>query len=404
MNRRLSRLIGALTLCMALFLCEACHKDHHVEYDTSSTHTLLLYMIGDNSLSGSVSSNLNDAIAGLQTSETPLNLIVYQDGNSRNKLPQLYQLKRRSYSHKVDTIKIKSWSEEVNSADPAFVAKIAELVFNRYDTPIKGMELWGHGLSWIPSDSYQVSNEAAATRAATWYGPDFSQYGEFWELGAELKRTGIHLDYMLFDACHMSTAEVAYELRDFTDYILAAPSEIIGEGFPYRKMILALSHIKDRATLESGLEAAFEAFEEKYKNGGTFTLLKTEGLERLHQACVELSQNAQETLALWAEDPKIHEMQIQHYGRWVDKTNYRYYFYDLDHWAYVLSTKSECGGYESVHDALKDCVIRSYHSQTFLSVQIEHCCGLAMSIPQFWSLSGQKNKLDSAYRLIQWNL
>lgn len=47
---------------------------------------------------------------------------------------------------------------------------------------------------------------------------------------------GFHTEYILFDACYMSSVEVAYELKDVTHYLIASPTEVLSYGFPYITM------------------------------------------------------------------------------------------------------------------------------------------------------------------------
>jgi len=44
-------------------------------------------------------------------------------------------------------------------------------------------------------------------------------------------------DFIFADCCHMMTAEVGYELRDVTSYLIGSPSEIPGYGAPYDVII-----------------------------------------------------------------------------------------------------------------------------------------------------------------------
>lgn len=41
------------------------------------------------------------------------------------------------------------------------------------------------------------------------------------------------MEYILFDNCYMSSVEVAYELRNVTNYLIASPTEIMAYGMPY---------------------------------------------------------------------------------------------------------------------------------------------------------------------------
>lgn len=46
-----------------------------------------------------------------------------------------------------------------------------------------------------------------------------------------------HFNFILWDVCFMGGIEVAYELRNKTDYMIASPAEVISDGFPYEKMM-----------------------------------------------------------------------------------------------------------------------------------------------------------------------
>ena len=56
------------------------------------------------------------------------------------------------------------------------------------------------------------------------------------DLADAMADAGLHTDYILFDACYMSSVEVAYELKDVTHYLIASPTEVLSYGFPYITM------------------------------------------------------------------------------------------------------------------------------------------------------------------------
>lgn len=56
------------------------------------------------------------------------------------------------------------------------------------------------------------------------------------DLADAMADTGFHTEYILFDACYMSSVEVAYELKDVTHYLIASPTEVLSYGFPYITM------------------------------------------------------------------------------------------------------------------------------------------------------------------------
>lgn len=394
------RPIQIIVACLLALTLTACRHVETIHYVSQAEHTLLIYMAGDNSLSQYVSGNLQSIERGILESEEPINVVIYKDNKTfGSNLPELFQLKKRADSSKLDTIYLKRWKEDIDSADPEILEEVIRLTFNKFDTEIKGIEFWSHGLSWIPANNYTESK----TRAAQYIGMDGANCTELWDVRQAIEHTKVHLDYLMFDACHMATAEVGYELRNVCDYILASPTEILGDGFPYQQMIHSLSMAKDRSTLLDGLYLTFDDYQESYKSNGTFSLISTAGLDQLYTACLDLQQAASSNLELWATNPGDAQQSIQYYGRKV--TNARYYFYDVQDWADHLVQGSEHTT-DEVSKALQGCVLRYYHSRSFVAgevLYINSCCGLAMSIPQFWPLS-ENDKLDLAYRHIQWQL
>ena len=56
------------------------------------------------------------------------------------------------------------------------------------------------------------------------------------DLADAMADASFHTEYILFDACYMSSVEVAYELKDVTHYLIASPTEVLSYGFPYTTM------------------------------------------------------------------------------------------------------------------------------------------------------------------------
>lgn len=56
------------------------------------------------------------------------------------------------------------------------------------------------------------------------------------DLADAMADAGFHTEYILFDACYMSSVEVAYELKDVTHYLIASPTEVLSYGYPYITM------------------------------------------------------------------------------------------------------------------------------------------------------------------------
>lgn len=64
-------------------------------------------------------------------------------------------------------------------------------------------------------------------------------------LSAAIENACVKMEYILFDDCYMSSIEVAYELKDVTDYLIASTCEVMAYGMPYATMGKHLLGIPD---------------------------------------------------------------------------------------------------------------------------------------------------------------
>lgn len=430
-----------LTGILTMLVISSCHEtDPKIEIESTPAHTLLIYMAGDNSLSEYCTPNIKSCISGLLQSRNPINLVIFKDNKvAGQSMPVLFQLKPSDNRSRVDTIFLEHFLTEKNSADPNFMAHIINKTFQKFNSPIKGVEFWSHGMSWIPNRDYTIDGSRTRTdgpddgilltRAQNYFGQDqgFNSYMQLWDFPVALKQCP-HLNYVSFDACYMSTVEVAHQLAPYTDYILAAPTEIMGEGFPYSNMIQSLSYAKDATSLENALDMCFDDFFYKYETNGTFSLIRTAHMDELALAFKQLLQEHADRIKKVETskrlDLRITDEQLQHYGR--NRVSTRYYFYDMADWVRyiakgrVLSLEglpmdvSDDAPAAKVIDLLEKSVMRSYFSPKFTDgyedLAIARNCGLAISVPelfQYISMAGisyevSPDKLQAAYPLTSW--
>ena len=89
------------------------------------------------------------------------------------------------------------------------------------------MMVGGHGSGWLPSTT-------AAKKVTRFIGGFSGQFATDTDVFAKaLKATGQRMEFVLFDNCYMANIEVAYDLRESTDFMIASTSEIIERGIPY---------------------------------------------------------------------------------------------------------------------------------------------------------------------------
>lgn len=399
----------------AVMLLSACHDDDDdsTQEWPESQHTLLIYMVGDNDLSHYCRLNTQACIQGMLKSETPVNLVIYEDSkvSGAKGTPVLFQLKRNYQNkEKVDTIMIKQYDTEMNSADPEVLQQVANEAFEKVPSAIRGIEIWSHGLGWVPGSSYRPSSYAlgAKTRATQYIGIDNSSYMEIWQMRKALE-TCPHFDYIIFDACNMGQAEVAYELRNIADYMLACPTEIMAEGLPYSGMIKSLSSCQSKETLINALMQVIDDFAKYYPgspnaeeweevtDGGLIALTDLKQITDVHHTFKKLLADCAEDRADLLDRNFV---KLQPFGQ--NYTGTRYLFFDMEGVAEVLDNNQGLSSYQEFKQALKRAILKEYHSKHFLNFGEMRSCGLGVALPEFFEYSRHPEITTAAYNELQW--
>lgn len=88
-----------------------------------------------------------------------------------------------------------------------------------------------HGMGWIPSSTvFKTKKSRYFGGLENGYKIDIDDFAE------SIKAAGMKMQFILFDDCYMSCMEVAYDLKDATDYIIASTSEVMDKGMPYHRI------------------------------------------------------------------------------------------------------------------------------------------------------------------------
>ena len=154
----------------------------------------------------------------------------------------LYEITRNGAEAKRTTLK--------NYTDPPFTTAqgITDILndvkglapANRYS-----MIIGCHGLGWLPvpvsgrarTVDQKPHWEVEGGLLTRYFGGTSTKYQtNITTLAEGISDAGIKMEYILFDDCYMSTVEVAYDLKDVTDYLIASPTEIMAFGMPYEKI------------------------------------------------------------------------------------------------------------------------------------------------------------------------
>ena len=223
-----------------LFLFTACSKDSSNNTEpTTARRTVIVYMSADNTLSSFTSGDLQELVNGsYNTVSSSDRLVVFVDRISNIEKPFIVRI-TGNRKQPVDTLY--KYSEDFYASDPKNFTEVLSRAVKLCPANEYGLVLWSHASGWCiekdtrssaaPHRSFGVDNGNNASKGnkGLWLSiPDMRTCFE---------QLGIKWKYIFADCCNMMCAEVAYELRNWADYLIGSPAEIPGFGAPYDKMV-----------------------------------------------------------------------------------------------------------------------------------------------------------------------
>lgn len=205
----------------------SCHW-FNSEVETIYDRTVLVYIAADNNLSSWCQEDIDEITQAAADIPNNSRLFIYLDDKSLPRILTVEQQKGRRPICKT----IHQYKEEHNSGNTETLRIAMEWITENSPSASYGLVLWSHGSSWLPA-------KAPAQRAIC---VDSGSWMEIKEI-ADVLAPFPCLDFILFDACFMQAIEVAYELRQTTNYIISSPAEIPGPGAPYHRLIAPMFSI-----------------------------------------------------------------------------------------------------------------------------------------------------------------
>ena len=120
---------------------------------------------------------------------------------------------------------------KLDMGDYKELVKFAKWTHENYPAEHYLIDIWNHGMGWKKRG--RVSTKGISYDDVTGNHISTLQLGESMKMIKNI--FGHNVDILGMDACLMQMAEVAYELKDFVDYIVAAEEIEPGTGWPYDK-------------------------------------------------------------------------------------------------------------------------------------------------------------------------
>lgn len=233
-----------------------------------------------------------------------------------------------------------------------------------------GLILGSHASGWMKGNSVQSKA----------FGDDDGYNIDIPDLAGVLKNSfSEKLDFVLFDACMMGTAEVGYELKEVTSYCIASVMETPALGFPYKQVF---SYLYSENIDYSAVCHEFISFNKVNNAWGTCAVMNCSQMENLANA-------VKAKLSEWKDALSSVSMQnVQQYG----VGSYRYFSYDVLDFFRELGGKSGVAETDlneaiaSIQTVLNEAVIAKEcipnPSNSSFRVDEARFCGIGMYIPK----------------------
>lgn len=258
------------------------------------------------------------------------------------------------------------------ATDPAVMEEVFTDMQTVAPSDSYGLILGSHASGWMKGTS-------VPTKA---FGDDDGYNIDIPDLADVLKNSfSEKLDFVLFDACMMGTAEVGYELRETTSYCIASVMETPVYGFPYDQI---LPYLYSENVDYSAVCHEFISFNKTKDAWGTCAVMDCSQMENLASAVKAKLSEWQDALS------SVSMQNVQQYG----VNSYKYFSYDvldffreLGRKSGVVKTTDLNEAIASVQSALnqaviaKDCLSGVDYDFEGLTIDGTRFCGIGMYIP-----------------------
>ena len=223
-------------MCLSIFF--------NANLTAAAKWTFIVYIAGDNSLDTSLGGDqLRRDINKMETADnsTDVNIIVLADKNG-DENTYIYKIQHDTDTYTINT-PTKSVSEELlpsttnelNTGDPSMLVVFSTWAIANYPAKHYCLVVWNHGGGWWPKSP-------KLKKGIAWDDTSDNDYLTMAELETALSQVktylGKNIDIVGLDACLMSQIEVAYQIKDCADYIVA--SEENEQGWPYDGILTEL--------------------------------------------------------------------------------------------------------------------------------------------------------------------
>ena len=294
--------------------------------------TVLLYMPGQ-----SLIAYYENNIQGIRTAVTGRALgkgrmlVCWQPDDQTSAVMQEIYYDRNKRCSETKTLKT---YDDFDAGDPAAVQQLFADAAELAPARNYGLIIGCHGKAWIPASggvlprSILPADDVWTTAPGAKQTRSFGDTGyelDITELAAALEAQRFRFDYLIFDDCFMANIETLYDLRSVIGYIVASPCEVMGDGFPYDRIV---PHLFETGPVADRLAETCREFWNLYENeyqsttwkeqSGCISLAVTSQLDALAEVMRRINEKGKQPFEL---------SQLQYYEGLMT-----HLFYDLGHY------------------------------------------------------------------------
>lgn len=354
-------------------LLSACWKEEADHIPVLPNRTILFYMAGDNSLGDETQEKI-DALAAAWNVGGNSHLLVYQD-RGEEYMPRLLELKTGADGK--GTVEVLEEYKDENSASAGVFARVLNDMLRYCPGSDYGLVVFSHSSGWLPTGTFAQPRSVVTDRDTEFDLIDFARAipnGQF--------------RFIVFESCLMAGAEVAYELKDKTGYILASSAEILSPGFTPLYGGMLEKFYKATPDLAGFAREYYEYYNRLSgdSRSATVSVISTAGLAPLKSLLARAESNVEHWE--WVERDGI-----QHFDRRTKDC----LFYDLEEYVKAIGTPDEINELAGI---LESSVLYQAATEAFMpgdkyGYAIRQHCGMTIYIPvaKFKELNTQRKRL-----------
>lgn len=210
--------------------------------------TFMIYLGADNNLDYFAKLDIEELIAANMNLEN-VNVIIFLDLYNETDASRGYIELTENENDIIEgmpNVKLIKFTGEKNSGDWNTFKDFLDFTAKNYPAKKYILDIWNHGDGWYNDHNYTnpfIRGKRAIVSDDSSNGDDLSLWEvEYAILNSDLKK----VDLIYMDACLMGGVEVAYQLKDVSDYIYFSPELTPGKGGDYTGIGEVLSENYDK--------------------------------------------------------------------------------------------------------------------------------------------------------------